>query len=243
MVHRIIATITVTLVCGTKLFNLTLFTRLLNYERSSRRWNLMSLSLSWPSRANSALPPISGNNAFLPWPDLCNDLNNFCSQPYYVCTSARQSHCLRYWPLNYTGFFIRFCIKALPLDVDIKVPYVFHVSVSEYILSRSDRIKPFTACPPSFVWKFSTSLSWKLQDKPRGTGNQQTACSRSFFKHELFGICFCQSLRWRELGSRISWSHKLFPVCSSVRPCLWSLLVTDVVKWWVCGRRGYIEGL
>ena len=154
----------------------------------------MSLSWSWPSRANFALPPISGNSTFLPWPDLCNDLNYFCSQPYYLCTSACRSHCLRYWPLNYTGFFIRFCIKALPLDVDIKVPYVFHVSVSEYILSRSDRIKPFTAFPPSFVWKFSTSLSWKLQDKPRGTGNQQTACSRSFFKHELVGLFVSASL-------------------------------------------------
>ena len=115
MVHRIIATITVNLVCGTKLFNLTLFTRLLNYERLSRRWNLMSLSSSWPSRANSALPPISGNNTFLPWPDLCNDLNYFCSQPYYLCTSACRSHCLRYWPLYYTGFFSRFCIKGFAI--------------------------------------------------------------------------------------------------------------------------------
>ena len=115
MVHRIIATITVTLVCGTKLFNLTLFTRLLNYERSSRRWNLMSLSSSWPSRANSALPPISGNNTFLPWPDLCNDLNYFCSQPYYLCTSACRSHCLRYWPLNYTGFFYSFLYKGFAI--------------------------------------------------------------------------------------------------------------------------------
>ena len=115
MVHRIIATITVNLVCGTKLFNLTLFTRLLNYERLSRRWNLMSLSSSWPSRANSALPPISGNNTFLPWPDLCNDLNYFCSQPYYLYTSACWSHCLRYWPLNYTGFFYSFLYKGFAI--------------------------------------------------------------------------------------------------------------------------------
>ena len=75
---------------------------------SSRRWNLMSLSSSGPSSANSALPPISGNNAFLPRPDLCNDLNYFFSQPYYLCTSACRSHCLRYCPLYYTRFFSSF---------------------------------------------------------------------------------------------------------------------------------------
>ena len=75
---------------------------------SLRRWNLMSLSSSGPSSANSALPPISGNNAFLPRPDLCNDLNYFFSQPYYLCTSACRSHCLRYCPLYYTRFFSSF---------------------------------------------------------------------------------------------------------------------------------------
>ena len=119
MVHQMIAPITVNLVwnaCVAQNFSTWLCLPVCwIYERSSRRWNLMSLSSSWPSRANSALPPISGNNTFLPWPDLCNDLNYFCSQPYYLCTSACRSHCLRYWPLYYTGFFSRFCIKGFAI--------------------------------------------------------------------------------------------------------------------------------
>ena len=41
------------------------------------------------------------------------------------------------------------------MDVNIKVPYVFRVSVSEYILSRSDRIKPST---PVHLHLFENSL-------------------------------------------------------------------------------------
>ena len=126
----------------------------------------------------------------------------------------------------YTFLFFVFVYKALPLDVNIKVLYIFRVSVSEYILSRSDRIKPFNARPPSPVWKFSTSLSWKLQDKSRGTGNQQTACSRSFFKHELFGLFVSASLSdvW---GLAVR-------VIDLTAPCLFfgsSLFLTFVGNW------------
>ena len=62
------------------------------------------------------------------------------------------------------------------MEANIKV-----LSVSEYILCRSDRIKPFTACPPTLVWKFCTSLSWKLQDLTET-------------KDELFGIFLSASL-------------------------------------------------
>ena len=83
MVHGMIGPITVNLVwnaCVAQNFSTWLCLPVCwIYERSSRRWNLMSLSSSGPSGANSALPPISGNNAFLPRPDLCNDLNYFCS--------------------------------------------------------------------------------------------------------------------------------------------------------------------
>ena len=79
----------------------------------------------------------------------------------------------------------------------MKLPSVFHVSVSEYILSRSDRIKPISA-----VYRLSTftclnfckASARSSRIIPQGTGNQLTACSRNFFKDKLFGLFVSASL-------------------------------------------------
>ena len=81
--------------------------------------------------------------------------------------------------------------------VNMKLPSVFHVSVSEYILSRSDRIKPISA-----VYRLSTFNCLNLCKASaassriilQGTGNQRTACSRNFFKDKLFKLFVSVSL-------------------------------------------------
>ena len=81
--------------------------------------------------------------------------------------------------------------------VNMKLPSVFYVSVSEYILSRSDRIKPISA-----VYRLSTftclnfckASARSSRVIPQGTGNQLTACSRNFFKDKLFGLFVSASL-------------------------------------------------
>ena len=87
------------------------------YERlvtKSRHWYPLLLSPYWPSRANSAIPSISGKthpcgNHF-PTISII-----FAANPIiFVFNSASRSHCLRYWSLYYT----RSCIRKKKLTFE-----------------------------------------------------------------------------------------------------------------------------